>query len=38
MTFKAIAHHMQAIFAEYGWPNTLVTDNGPATQERNSRS
>ena len=20
---------MQTIFAEYGWPNTLVTDNGP---------
>ena len=29
MTGKAIAHHMQVIFAEYGWPNTLVTDNGP---------
>ena len=29
MTGKAIAHHMQAIFAEYGWPNTLVTENGP---------
>ena len=29
LTGKAIAHHMQAIFAEYGWPNTLVTDNGP---------
>ena len=29
MTGKAIAHHMQAIFAKYGWPNTLVTDNGP---------
>ena len=28
MTGKAIAHHMQAIFAKYGWPNTLVTDNG----------
>ena len=27
MTGKAIAHHMQAIFAEYRWPNTLVTDN-----------
>ena len=29
MTSKAIAHHMQAIFAKYGWSNTLVTDNGP---------
>ena len=29
MTGKAIANHMQAIFAEYRWPNTLVTDNGP---------
>ena len=29
MTGKAIAHHMQAIFAEYRWPDTLVTDNGP---------
>ena len=29
MTDKAIAHHMQTIFAEYGWSNTLVTDNGP---------
>ena len=29
MTSKAVAHHMQAIFAEYGWPDTLVTDNGP---------
>ena len=29
MTGRPIAHHMQTIFAEYGWPNTLVTDNGP---------
>ena len=29
MTGKVISHHRQAIFAEYGWPNTLVTDNGP---------
>ena len=29
MTGKAIAQHMQAIFAEYRWPDTLVTDNGP---------
>ena len=29
ITGKAIAHHMQSIFSEYRWPNTLVTDNGP---------
>ena len=29
MTRKAIIHHMQSIFSEYGWPDTLVTDNGP---------
>ena len=29
MTGIAIAHHMQAIFAKYGWPNTFVTDSGP---------
>ena len=29
MTSKPIAHHMQAIFAEYGWSDTLITDNGP---------
>ena len=29
MTGKAIAHHMQAIFAEYEWPDTLVMDTGP---------
>ena len=29
MTGKAIAHHMQSIFSIYGWPNTLITDNGP---------
>ena len=28
MTVKAIAHHIQALFAEYRWPDTLVTDNG----------
>ena len=28
MTRKAIAHHMQSIFSKYGWPDTLVTDNG----------
>ena len=29
MTSKAIAHCMQAIFAKYGWLDTLVTDNRP---------
>ena len=29
MTGKAIAHHMQAIFAKYRWPDTLVIDNRP---------
>ena len=29
MTRKAIAHHMQSIFSEYGWPDTLVADNRP---------
>ena len=29
MASKAIAHHMEVIFAEYGWPDILVTDNGP---------
>ena len=29
MTGKAIDHHMQSIFSKYGWPNILVTDNGP---------
>ena len=29
MTGNAIACHMQAIFAKYRWPNTLVKDNRP---------
>ena len=29
MTGKAIAHHMQSIFSEYRWHDTLVTDKGP---------
>ena len=29
MTRNAIAHHIQSIFSEYAWPNTLVTDNRP---------
>ena len=37
MTSKVIAHHMQAIFAKYGWPDTLVIDNGPATPARSSK-
>ena len=24
-----IAHHVKQIFAEYGWPDTLISDNGP---------
>ena len=31
MTGKTIAHHMQAIFVKYGWPGTLITDNGPCS-------
>ena len=34
MTEKAIAHHMQSIFLEYEWPNTLLTDNGPCYTSR----
>ena len=29
MTGKAIVHHMPSIFSKYGWPDPLVTDNGP---------
>ena len=37
MTGKAIAHHMQSIFSEYGWPDTLVMEMDPATPARNSK-
>ena len=29
MTSQHIADHFKQIFAEYGWPNTIVSDNGP---------
>ena len=29
MTTQHIADHIKQIFAKYGWPNTLVSDNGP---------
>ena len=29
MTAQHIANHCKQIFAEYGWPNTLISDNRP---------
>ena len=29
MTAQDIADHIKQIFAEYGWPNTIVSDNRP---------
>ena len=29
MTAQHIADHIKQIFAEYGWPDTIVSDNGP---------
>ena len=29
MTGQHIADHFKQIFAEYGWPDTIVSDNGP---------
>ena len=29
MTGKHIADHFKQIFAKYGWPDTIVSDNGP---------
>ena len=29
LTGKHIANHIKLIFSEYGWPETLVSDNGP---------
>ena len=29
MTAQHIADHIKQIFAKYGWPNALVSDNGP---------
>ena len=35
MTAKHVAGHFSQVFSEYGWPDTLLTDNGPcyASQE-----
>ena len=29
MTAHQIADHFKQIFSEYGWPETLISDNGP---------
>ena len=29
MTGQHVANHWQQIFSEYGWPETLISDNGP---------
>ena len=29
MTGKHVANHCKQIFSEYGWPETLISDNGP---------
>ena len=29
MTAQHIADHIKQIFAKYGWPDTIVSDNGP---------
>ena len=29
MTTQHIADHIKQIFAKYGWPDTIVSDNGP---------
>ena len=36
MIGKAIAHLMQSIFSEYGWPDTLVTEMNHAIPARSS--
>ena len=35
LTTKHVASHFSQVFSEYGWPDTLLTDNGPcyASQE-----
>ena len=35
MAAKHVASHFSQMFSEYGWPDTLLTDNGPcyASQE-----
>ena len=30
MTAKHVASHFSQVFSEYGWPDTLLTDNGPS--------
>ena len=29
MTAKHVASHFSQVFIEYGWPDALLTDNGP---------
>ena len=29
MTAKHVARHFSEVSSEYGWPDTLLTDNGP---------
>ena len=29
MTAQHVINHFKLIFLEYGWPDTLVSDNGP---------
>ena len=29
MTAQHVINHFKLIFSEYGWPDTLVCDNGP---------
>ena len=29
MSAQHVAKHFKSIFSEYGWPDTLVSDNGP---------
>ena len=31
MSAQHIAEHFKSIFSEYGWPGTLVSDNGPCS-------
>ena len=32
MTAQHVASHFKLIISEYGWPDTLASDNGPANQ------
>ena len=29
MSVQNVAGHFKSIFSEYGWPDTIVSDNGP---------